>query len=187
MARRGQIEDLTERIFSRLKVLSLDPVRAKDGNTQWNCECVCGNKVTVERMSLINSTTKSCGCLRTDRFKKLNLKHGLANHKLSKVWQAMRRRCSKPADKAYKDYGGRGIKVCLEWEDLQVFYDWAMAYGYKEGLTIERVNNDGNYEPGNCTWIPQAEQTKNRRPFRRRTREELSKDPNFKSKGVKHG
>lgn len=82
---------------------------------------------------------------------------------LYKVWQEMRRRCQKPESRGYKDYGARGIRVYSEWENYAVFYYWAMANGYAPGLTIERKDNDGNYEPSNCTWISKELQRRNNR------------------------
>ena len=79
------------------------------------------------------------------------------------VWCYMRERCGNPNTKRYKDYGGRGISVCSEWDDYAVFRAWALANGYKKGLTLDRENNDSNYEPDNCQWITNAEQAKNRR------------------------
>jgi len=89
--------------------------------------------------------------------------HGQCETKFYKVWSSMKSRCSNPTDKAYCNYGGRGISVCEEWQTFEPFREWAMANGYREGLTIERINNDGNYEPGNCKWIPKGLQSDNTR------------------------
>lgn len=84
-------------------------------------------------------------------------------HRLHDVWHSMIYRCSNPLNKSYKHYGGRGITVCDEWQEFKAFYDWAIESGYKKGLSIDRINNDGNYEPSNCRWVTKDEQFLNRR------------------------
>lgn len=91
-----------------------------------------------------------------------NLTHGGRYTKLYQVWINMRRRCNSPKSQFYHRYGGRGISVCPEWGEFIVFKKWAESNGYKEGLSIERNNNDGNYEPSNCSWIPRCQQSQNR-------------------------
>lgn len=89
-------------------------------------------------------------------------KHGAKNTKIYRVWCGMKERCNNPHNKSFARYGGRGIKVCEEWDaSFEIFYKWAIKNGYKEGLTIDRENNDGNYEPDNCRWITTAEQNRN--------------------------
>jgi len=95
--------------------------------------------------------------------KNSNYKHGLKKHPLHKVWASMRQRCRNPKDKSYKNYGGRGICICHAWNEFKPFYMWAVSHGYKRGLTIERIDNNCNYRPSNCTFIPLADQSKNRR------------------------
>lgn len=103
-----------------------------------------------------------------DNIKGLNFyKHGKSTTKLHRVWWGIIERCCKSYNKSYTEYGGRGITVCDEWRnDFQAFYDWAMASGYNEGLTIDRINVNGNYEPSNCRWVTQSENSRNRRTAR---------------------
>lgn len=119
--------------------------------TKWKCICDCGNITWVYRGKLTTGVTKSCGCL-NHRLK------GLSKHPLYKVWWSMKERCYSPNHHAYHNYGGRGIQICGEWlEDFLVFYDWSMANGYEEGLSIDRINNDEDYADYNCQWITLSE------------------------------
>lgn len=97
-------------------------------------------------------------------WKKVNhhVKHGMSGTRIYQCWQDMRQRCENPKNAFYGRYGGRGIKVCEEWSEFLPFYEWAMAHGYREDLTIERVNNDGDYCPANCKWATQHEQSLNK-------------------------
>lgn len=90
------------------------------------------------------------------------VRHGMSRTRIYKIWKDMRRRCSNPKRECYKRYGGRGIRVCDEWHDFINFYEWSMANGYCDNLTIDRINNDGNYEPSNCRWTNQSIQAINR-------------------------
>lgn len=91
-----------------------------------------------------------------------NYKHGLYDHRIYKIWVKMRGRCSNPSYNEYKHYGARGIRVCEEWnDDFMKFYNWSMLNGYSDRLTIDRIDNDGNYEPSNCRWVTQKQQCNN--------------------------
>lgn len=154
----GKLKDLRGYKFGKLTVVSFSHMIGK--HSYWKCICECGNEHTVRSDCLKNGLVKSCGCLNTnDREKPDSIK----KHKLYRVYWGMKQRCYNPNQKHYNRYGGRGITVCDEWRnDFQAFYDWSMSHGYKEGLTIDRIDNDGNYEPSNCRWVTQAEQNLNK-------------------------
>ena len=155
--------DLTGETFGNWYVIKRAPNRGKA--VRWFCKCgLCGSIVNVAGTSLKSGTSKNCTCIRKTG---LHRTHGLSNHPLYRVWQRMKGCTSSPTHQDYKHYGERGIVVCEEWrEDFGSFYEWAMTHGYQRGLTIERIDVDGNYEPSNCTWIPQSEQPKNSRRTR---------------------
>lgn len=151
--------DLTGQRFGRLTAIRL--VERKKFSL-WECRCDCGNTTNVWYNNLQQGNTRSCGCYQRERTSKAALKHGESTTRIYKIWAAMLQRCNNPAMKAYHYYGGRGIKVCDEWHDYEMFRAWSRMSGYREGLSIERKDVDGNYCPENCTWIPKNEQTKNR-------------------------
>lgn len=132
---------------------------------QYECVCDCGNKKVVVKGNLLTGNTTSCGCYKEELDHKRFLKHGYAENpdKLYQKWLSMRNRCLNPNATGYENYGGRGIKVCAEWDDYEVFREWAIDQGYKEGLTIDRIDVDGNYEPNNCRFTTMKEQNNNRR------------------------
>lgn len=136
------------------------------GNYRWKCLCDCGKTFVTTTYRLIHGNTKSCGCwYRSGDYRSGRIiTHGKANTKLYGIWQAMKQRCSNPKATEFEHYGGRGIKVCTEWEnDFATFYEWAMQNGYSEGLTIERTDVNKNYEPSNCCWVSMKEQLNNTR------------------------
>lgn len=154
--------DLTGNRYGRLTVL--ERVNNIGSQAAWLCKCDCGNTKIVRSRDLRNGIVKSCGCLRKELAKNRASKHYGSGTHLYAVWNMMRQRCNNPNNKDYKHYGNRGITVCSEWNDFPNFQSWALSNGYEEGLTIDRINNDGNYEPDNCRWIPIEEQQHNRRP-----------------------
>jgi len=128
------------------------------------CECDCGK---IKNFLLNNLTgknnTQSCGCLNIERSRIENLKHGLKDHTLYRKWYHIKTRCYNPKSDSYYRYGGRGIKVCEEWlNDFKAFYDWSISNGWQEGLEIDRIDNDGNYEPINCRYVTTTENNHNR-------------------------
>lgn len=154
-------EDFVGKKFGKLTVLKLDSTKQKYKGEKkegliyfWLCQCECGNTKIMRTEYL--GRTKSCGCLNKEKPPKRT--HGMSKTKIYSCWKNMRRRCYEFENKRYKTYGGRGIKVCEEWQEFKPFYDWAMSNGYQEGLTIERIDVNGNYEPSNCTWITMKQQ-----------------------------
>ena len=130
----------------------------------WHCKCDCGNEVDVIGSLLVNGRSKTCGCSHVTQ-------GGFGKSRLYEVWFAMMSRCTKPKNKHYSNYGGRGIKVCDEWQDFLKFKEWADKTGYDETAprgqyTIDRVDNNGNYCPENCQWKTMLEQANNKRNTR---------------------
>lgn len=153
-------KDLHGKVFNRLTVLSYHG-QDKRKKSLWRCSCICGKYTVVQGSAILSGHTRSCGCFM--REKRSHITHGDSKAKLYGVWESMRARCSNPKDTGYKDYGGRGIKVCKVWQDSYIeFKKWALSNGHLEGLSIERINVHGNYEPENCCWITMKDQARNK-------------------------
>ena len=159
--------DLTGNKFGYLTAIRMSDVRTpKTHRIQWECVCECGKQVVIPAHKLRGGETKSCGCHKYDcnhRSKKAK-----NNPRLYNIYRGMKKRCENPTHYAYKDYGGRGITICDEWEKFGPFCDWALANGYDPNAsakqcTLDRIDNSKGYSPDNCRWTTMLEQNNNKR------------------------
>lgn len=152
-------QDLTGMKFGHLTVIELAEPRG--GKRCYRCVCDCGKETVVIASNLKRGNTQSCGCLRTNKIVLHNKIHGMKKTKLYGIWSSMRSRCNNPHNKEYHRYGGRGISCCKEWGSFIPFKEWALKAGYEGGLSLDRIDNDGDYCPENCRWATREQQSSN--------------------------
>ena len=162
--------NLVGQTFGRLTVVA-ESGRTKDRHIQYECVCECGNHKIVSGKDILSGHTRSCGC-------RERIKHGGCKadnrDRLYGIWSSMRSRCNRKSSKSYSDYGGRGIRVCDEWNDYSAFRTWAYENGYDKDApqwkcTLDRIDTNGNYEPNNCRWVSESVQMFNRRRKKSKT------------------
>ncbi len=153
--------DLLGMEFGRLTVTGRAPPKS-DGAVWWQFDCSCGNSSEARGADIKRGFVQSCGCLRHE-LPKTRATHGASSSRLYRIWQSMKDRTGNSNASRYAYYGGRGITLCREWFDFETFQRWSLANGYQDDLSIDRINNYGNYEPANCRWATQQMQVRNRR------------------------
>lgn len=150
--------DISGLRFNRFLVLSFS--HESKGHASWNCLCDCGEKRTVAYSGLTSGHSKSCGCI---------YHHGGEGTRIYRIQKHMIDRCENKRSISYKHYGARGIRVCDEWrKSFVAFRTWALSHGYTDSLTIDRIDNDGDYEPSNCQWLTNAENVSKARRQRKK-------------------
>jgi len=157
----AKLVDLTGKRFGKLTVLEREPSQKTD-DVRWRCVCDCGNEIVARGRNLKQGFTKSCGCSRKVP-RPYKATHGMSKTRLYRIWSLMKDRCENKNSPSYRKYGSRGIKVCDEWHSSSAFIEWALSNGYREDLSLDRIDFDGDYCPENCRWADAFVQGNNRR------------------------
>lgn len=161
---RRKLDSYLGRKINRLTIVEILPLSSPGAMKMARCKCECGKEIITSIIDVVREKSQSCGCLSKERNAELNYKHGLTHHPFMRVFYCVKSRCYNENDPSYHNYGGRGIRMCEEWkDDVQKFYEWAILNGWRQGLDINRIDNNGNYEPTNCNCITRKENSRNRR------------------------
>jgi hypothetical protein len=156
----NRFRDLTNIRFGKL--IAIKPIKKSyDTKYYWECICDCGKTKVIMSSNLVRGISTTCGCGKI-KIGEITTKHGMTKTRIFKIWAGVRKRCTNPRCKSYNHYGGRGIKISDKWNNFMDFYN-DMKEGYADNLSLDRINPNGNYEPGNCRWATQKTQSRNRR------------------------
>ena len=156
----GVLEDLSGKVFGRLTVISFN---GRSGSQYlWNCQCECGKTNTPSRSSLVSGKSKSCGCLARERSAESQTKHGKSKDRVYKIYIGMKKRCNNKNSSNFKNYGAKGIKLCSRWEDSFDNFFEDMGDGYRDNLTIDRIDGEKGYSKDNCRWATMQVQNSNK-------------------------
>lgn len=153
------VKEMTGKRFGSLVVIRREP-NDKYGNAMWLCRCDCGREFVTQGHAIRNGHTRSCGHIQREKAAAMNATHRMSNTALYKAWAGMKQRCENPNNASYHDYGARGITVCMEWHDFEVFYKWAVEQGYKPGLTIEQKTMTLDIVRVTARWLRERNKTK---------------------------
>lgn len=157
-----KLNSLVGKRYGRLLVI--ERAESKSGKTRWLCKCDCGNECVVHATALTTGNTRSCGCYKRENAQKLYSTVRQKDKRLYAVWNGIKQRCQNEKNSSYMNYGGRGIRIDSKWADnYEAFYKWAIKAGYRKGMEIDRIDNDGDYCESNCRFVDRTVQANNKR------------------------